>query len=121
MTRSAAQRKAMFANMNKRRPQTTLLHARVISSKNKWTVEKYKNTNTNKPSYAVSDGRYVDTPIVYSGGGIAYDNPHRVPKYVKSMLTEAVIEDRKPHFIKEPFGLPRELQATGKFKRRTTK
>lgn len=60
---------------------TTLLWT---SNNNKWTIESYEKNGS--LHYLVSDGWFCDYPILYPSGNIGYDNPHRIPQYVRDKV-----------------------------------
>jgi len=51
--------------------------------KNKWSIERYTNPNTKEPNLVIVSDDYIDYPILYSDGRIAYDDPYRLPKDIK--------------------------------------
>ena len=51
--------------------------------RNKWSIERYTNPHTKEPDLVIVSDEYVDWPILYSDGRIAYDNPYRLPKLIR--------------------------------------
>jgi hypothetical protein len=54
--------------------------------KNRWSIEKCRNPHTKEWDLVVVSDDWVENPIMYSNGDISYDNPYRIPKYVKEMV-----------------------------------
>ena len=51
--------------------------------RNKWSIERYTNPHTKEPNLVIVSDDYIDYPILYNDGRIAYDNPYRLPKEVR--------------------------------------
>lgn len=54
------------------------------SPNEKWLINKVIYPRTNRIRVEITDGWFCEYPIYYEhNGGIAYDYPERLPKYVK--------------------------------------
>lgn len=51
--------------------------------KKEWHISAYENQ---AKSCRLTDGSYVQYPVIHDGGGIAYDWPELVPKYIKEKV-----------------------------------
>jgi hypothetical protein len=51
--------------------------------RNKWSIEKFTNPHTKEPNLVIVSDDYIDYPILYDDGRIAYDNPYNLPQLVK--------------------------------------
>lgn len=112
------QEKAMFAKMNSGRPKanitpTLLSKTRIrgeFSDKNTLKQEKLFLTKLQNVK-ALGKKEVI--------GGFGKININDEIKFTKRIIKSlgSEVKNKKPIFIKEPFGLPRDLQPTGKFQR----
>jgi hypothetical protein len=51
--------------------------------RNKWSIERYTNPHTKEPNLVIVSDDYIDYPILYNDGRIAYDNPYNLPQLVR--------------------------------------
>lgn len=63
----------------------------VPKQKSNWSLE--IDTEATRQKYLLVNHKtfFCDMPIVYDDKTIAYDNPYRIPKYVKNFVRKALI------------------------------
>jgi len=76
----------------------------ILWSGNGWTLKKYKNKKgTNSISVENKSG-FIDYPIKYDSGQIAYDYPEKIPSKIKNMVEkyyQSILESVNKEFFKE--------------------
>lgn len=76
-----------------------------------WGCPVYSDLNNSNKEYVVVDGKLHT--MTKEGEPLS---PVKFPKHIEDAIAKG---DKKPQFIKEPYGLDRDMQPTGKFDRLT--
>jgi len=59
---------------------------KVIFKNSRYSIETYLNGNNEISLLVVKDDTFVDYPIKYDNGDVAFDNPYMLPKYIKNRV-----------------------------------
>jgi len=67
---------------------TTLKNESVVEKSGNWVIGTYDNSNTGRKGLFVMNDKtgYIDYPIKYSDGRVAYDNPYRIPESIRETI-----------------------------------
>ncbi len=72
-------------------------NATVLFQNNKYSIEKYVNSNTGEYALCVvRDATFTEWVMIYEAGRVGYDNPFLLPESIKSKVREFSMNMGKP-------------------------